>query len=158
MKMRTIAAGLLLAAATAACQLSASAPTLAPTFPPTLQVSSPTYILPASSTPAATNTAIPTATPRVSGGTTCYPRSDWQSYLVQSGDTLNVIAQRAGTTATALALANCLTNADLIQVGQVLRVPTLPPTATRTVAPPTWTPQVIIVTATPTSTVLPPGV
>lgn len=148
---------LLLAAVTIACQLSAASPTATP--PPTLQLPSPTLIVPATSTPAVTATLVPpTPTPRVSGGTTCFPRRDWQVYIVQAGDTLNLIGQRVGTTATALALANCLTNADLIQAGQVLRVPMLPPPPVTTLPPipTTATPQIIIVTATPTSTVLPP--
>lgn len=155
MKLRPVAAGVLLAAVTTACQLSAGVPTAQPTATPIMQQPSPTFIMPATSTLPVTSTAVsPTSTQRP-GGTTCFPRSDWQVYLVQPGDTLNLIAQRAGTTATALALANCLTNANFIQVGQALRVPIQPPTVTRTPSP---TPQVIIVTATPTSTVLPPVV
>lgn len=157
MRIRLLVAGLLLAAASIACQFSAASPTATP--PPTLQLPSPTFIIPASSTPAVTATPVPpTPTPRVSGGTVCYPRMDWQVYIVQPGDTLNLIGQRVGTTVTALALANCLTNANLIQAGQVLRVPMLPPPPVTTLPPipTTATPQIIIVTATPTATVIPP--
>ncbi len=56
--------------------------------------------------------------------TICTPRTDWvYTYRVISGDTLSNIATRAGSTAAALASGNCLTNADVISVGQVLRVP-----------------------------------
>jgi LysM domain-containing protein len=44
------------------------------------------------------------------------------TYIVQSGDTLNLIAQRFGTTAQAIRDANGLTS-DIIQVGQVLIIP-----------------------------------
>ncbi|MBZ0315825.1 MAG: LysM peptidoglycan-binding domain-containing protein [Anaerolineae bacterium] len=46
-----------------------------------------------------------------------------QSYTVQSGDTLNVIAARFGTTAQAIMSLNGLTNPDILEVGQVLRIP-----------------------------------
>ncbi|WNG21544.1 LysM peptidoglycan-binding domain-containing protein [Cystobacter fuscus] len=45
------------------------------------------------------------------------------SYTVRSGDTLSGIAQRYGTTVSALAQANGISNPNLIQVGQKLRVP-----------------------------------
>ncbi|OJH36419.1 LysM peptidoglycan-binding domain-containing protein [Cystobacter ferrugineus] len=45
------------------------------------------------------------------------------SYTVRSGDTLSGIAQRYGTTVSALAQANGIRNPNLIQVGQKLRVP-----------------------------------
>ena len=46
-----------------------------------------------------------------------------QVYVVQSGDTLDSIARRFGTTANALMSANDLTNPNLIYVGQRLNVP-----------------------------------
>lgn len=44
-------------------------------------------------------------------------------YTVAAGDTLNAIARRFGTSATALATANGVANPDAIAVGQVLTVP-----------------------------------
>jgi hypothetical protein len=55
---------------------------------------------------------------------------------VVQGDTLGRLAERAGTTAQQLASANCLSNANVIAVGQPLRVPRQPNTA----IPPTATP------------------
>lgn len=69
---------------------------------------------------APTATASPTNTPVA----VCTPRTDWQfTYTVVAGDTLFSIAQRAGTTVDVLAAGNCLTNANAINAGQVLRVP-----------------------------------
>jgi LysM repeat protein len=45
------------------------------------------------------------------------------SVTVASGDTLNKIAQRCGTSVKALKLANQLTNVNVITVGQVLLMP-----------------------------------
>jgi LysM domain len=53
----------------------------------------------------------------------CNLRSDWGTYIVVRGDTLYRIAQRFHTTISALAQGNCLSNANLIFVGQRLRVP-----------------------------------
>ena len=44
------------------------------------------------------------------------------SYVVQSGDTLNLIATRFGTTVDAIRQANGLSS-DVINVGQVLTIP-----------------------------------
>lgn len=125
--------------ATMACSFSPRLPAQ-PTTTPIVSVASPTFIVPPSSTPLVTNTPTPLATSTRSsnsGGTTpCFVRTDWQIYIVQAGDTVSNIAARVGTNATALALANCLTNANSIIVGQALRVPVLPPpTATRTPVP-----------------------
>ncbi|MBN8591533.1 MAG: LysM peptidoglycan-binding domain-containing protein [Anaerolineae bacterium] len=56
-------------------------------------------------------------------GAQCTPRYDWPTYTVQPGDTLYRIALRYGTDSTTLAVANCLTDINRIEVGQVLRVP-----------------------------------
>lgn len=48
---------------------------------------------------------------------------------MQSGDTLSSIALRANSTTETLRLANCLTSADVIYVGQQLRVPQAPAAA-----------------------------
>jgi LysM repeat protein len=44
-------------------------------------------------------------------------------YTVQAGDTLFALALRFGVTQVALAQANSLSNADLLQIGQVLLIP-----------------------------------
>ena len=46
-----------------------------------------------------------------------------KTYTVKSGDTLWGIAAKLGVSATALAQLNGITNANLIKVGQVLKVP-----------------------------------
>jgi LysM repeat protein len=83
---------------------------------------------------------VPTAVPPTSAPT-CTPRTDWPLYKVMAGDTLGRIAVRAGTSTAELIQANCLTNANLISVGQSLRVPRqpTPPTA----IPPTLTPTTV---------------
>jgi LysM repeat protein len=63
--------------------------------------------------------APPSPTP---AGPTLTPAPTPVTYVVQSGDTLNLIAQRFGTTAQAIRDANGLTS-DIIQVGQVLIIP-----------------------------------
>lgn len=75
---------------------------------------------PSGSTPAAAVTE-PTAVPPAqteTGG------ADFVWYTVQSGDTLNSIAQRYSTTWSAIATANDLTNPSQIYVGQKLKIPT----------------------------------
>lgn len=60
----------------------------------------------------------PTSTPG------CEPREDWKlTYTVQFDDTLSSIATIYGTWVDELAEANCITDKNLIVVGQVLRVP-----------------------------------
>jgi len=74
-------------------------------------------------------------------GGQCLIRSDWFIYVVRSGDTLNRIASRTGSTTPQLAYANCIANADLVFVGQQLRVPNQPViTVTATTRPPTQRP------------------
>lgn len=53
----------------------------------------------------------------------CAPRTDWATYRVNYSDTLFKIATRFHTTVAALASANCITNINLIYLGQLLRVP-----------------------------------
>lgn len=62
----------------------------------------------------------------VTYGGPCVIRTDWQTYVVQPGDTLFRIANRVGSTVNDLALANCLDNTNAIFAGQQLRVPRLP--------------------------------
>ena len=58
---------------------------------------------------------------RESGG--CTPPSGATTYTVQRGDTLSEIAERFGTTVSALVLANGIADRDLIYPGQVLTIP-----------------------------------
>jgi len=51
------------------------------------------------------------------------PPAPGRTYVVQPGDTLNVIAVRFNTTVEALLVANNLSNANMIYVGQVLALP-----------------------------------
>jgi hypothetical protein len=90
----------------------------------------------------------PTAIPTV-----CVPRADWvYTYTVQPGDTLFSIAQRFGLSLAQLQTANCIVNANVIAVGQVLRVPFPLPIATNTPIPaPTNTSRPLL----PTSTTIP---
>lgn len=57
----------------------------------------------------------------------CLVRTDWPTYVVQPGDTIYSIAQSIGVDMATLILGNCLTNPNVIAVGQILYVPTLPP-------------------------------
>ena len=83
--------------------------TAAPSQEPALSSAepSPSALTTPSSSPAPTPTPAPT------------PRT----YVVQSGDTLNEIAQRFGTTAAAIAAANGFNVNDTIDPGQVLIIP-----------------------------------
>ncbi|HLY28614.1 MAG TPA: LysM peptidoglycan-binding domain-containing protein, partial [Aggregatilineales bacterium] len=100
-----------------------------PTFEP------PTATMPPSLTPSITPTAtidlsinIPgligfqTPTSVVPEG--CQPRKDWKlTYTVQRGDALARIADVYNTSVNALIQGNCLSNGNVIVVGQVLKVP-----------------------------------
>jgi LysM repeat protein len=68
----------------------------------------------------ASPTASPTATPEPTPAPTPTPAP--VTYIVQSGDTLNAIAARFGTTVQAIMDANGLTS-DEILIGQVLIIP-----------------------------------
>jgi uncharacterized lipoprotein YbaY/LysM repeat protein len=57
----------------------------------------------------------------------CRVRTDWPVYVVQRGDSLFTIAQEFGTTVAELTYANCLTNPNVVYVGQTLYVPPAPP-------------------------------
>jgi LysM repeat protein len=73
--------------------------------------------LPASSAPAAS-----ASTPVASAPAVETPAPSQQTYIVQQGDTLNLIAQRFGTTVAAIQAANNLTGTE-INVGQELIIP-----------------------------------
>ena len=63
-------------------------------------------------------TATPTGTPG------CEVRKDWKlTYTVQPNDALARIAQRYGTYVSDLAAGNCISDPNVLSVGQVLHVP-----------------------------------
>lgn len=68
-------------------------------------------------------TVPPTAVPPTGVPPTATPPPQVSTYTVQPGDTLARIASRFGTTVTALAQLNGITNPNLIYVGQQLRIP-----------------------------------
>ena len=51
------------------------------------------------------------------------PSPDYITYVIQPGDTLSGIAQRYGTTVSALSSLNGISNPDLIYAGNTIRVP-----------------------------------
>ncbi len=70
-----------------------------------------------------TSSTIP-APPSPSADASCVPRPDWTAtYTVQRGDTLVTISQRFGLTIEQLQDGNCITNPNILQAGQMLRVP-----------------------------------
>jgi LysM repeat protein len=83
------------------------------TLPTNTPLIAPTVFVP-------TRTPIPTSV----NSTACVPNTTWAfTYAVVRGDTLSNIARRANVTLNQLAQANCLQNVNIINVGQVLRVP-----------------------------------
>lgn len=85
-------------------------------------------MLPSSTAAPSTKTAAPspsTAPTSSSQAANCNPRSDWEIYIIQAGDTLSQIALDSGASVTELLQANCLENARDIMVGQKLYVPRL---------------------------------
>jgi LysM repeat protein len=121
--------------------LNAIVPTVTPLPSPTNTLLPPPTFEPPTATPTASpvpsltptpttniNISIPglrgaeTPTPTSTPG--CEPRADWKlTYTVQFDDTLSAIADRYGTWVDELADGNCITDKNLIVVGQVLRVP-----------------------------------
>jgi LysM repeat protein len=83
-----------------------------PTVTPTPVKPTPTPS--ASATPTPKPTASPTPSASASSGKT---------YKVKSGDTLTGIASRFGTTSKILMDLNSITNANLIKIGQILKLP-----------------------------------
>jgi LysM repeat protein len=71
-----------------------------------------------SAVPTPAPTPVPTAVP-----TPVPTPPPVQTYVVQQGDTLSVIANRFGTTVQALIDANNLPSADDIVIGQTLVIP-----------------------------------
>ena len=75
-------------------------------------------------------------------------------YTVKKGDTLGAIAKRYKTTVSTLVKLNSIKNANLIRVGQVLRVPsdtTVKPPVLPPVPPPVTKPPVVTPPTTPNS-------
>ena len=129
-----------------------SVPTLSPTpEPPTvLPTEVPTEVPTetASPSPEPTPSATPRATSRpriyasptsqsayVAPRVTCYKRTTWPVYWIQSKDTLYSIALKTRSSAEQLMLANCLPS-TVIRAGDPLYVPYLPATPTAPVAAP----------------------
>jgi LysM repeat protein len=120
MRFRVWLPVILLVAAALACNLSTTGTekTPNPTPLPTSVIFYPTAtFLP-------TATLIPTAT---EFGAPCVPRTDWPTVVVVQGDTLYGIALRVNSTVDDLVQANCLADANTIEVGQRLYVPNAPP-------------------------------
>jgi LysM repeat protein len=92
----------------------------APEVTPT-PTASPTASPIASPTP----TVSPSPKPSVSASPkpSVSPSAIAKTYVVVSGDTISRIAAKFGVTSTALMLANKITNANLIKIGQVLVIP-----------------------------------
>lgn len=65
----------------------------------------------------------PPTTAPASTTTTTAPPAASTTYVVQSGDTLSVIAERFGITTDALSQANGITDVNSIQPGQELIIP-----------------------------------
>ena len=78
------------------------------------------------STSPADGSVVTNDTIRVTFASSCSVRNEWPVYVVQRGDTLFSIAQRTGSTVGELTVANCLSNPNIVTVGQRLHVPRLP--------------------------------
>ena len=50
-------------------------------------------------------------------------KADFRTYTIQYGDTLSAIARKYNTTVDAIMKLNQITNANLLKVGQVLKIP-----------------------------------
>jgi len=118
---RSLIALLSLGLATMACTL-ASAPSTATPNPTPLPILLPsaTVSIPTAA-PAPTNTNLP-ATPK------CTPSTAGVAYRIQAGDSLSLLAARTKTTVDQLVASNCLANANVISVGQLIYLPRTPAT------------------------------
>ncbi|MEZ4671081.1 MAG: LysM peptidoglycan-binding domain-containing protein [Anaerolineae bacterium] len=100
-----------------------------PTFEPPTQTPPPTSVPTSTTIPTlALDVSVPglrgaeTPTPSTTPG--CVPRKDWKlTYTVQRDDALAKIADKYGTYVQELVNANCLTDPNVIVIGQVLKVP-----------------------------------
>ncbi len=115
---------------TATLTVTATA-SLTPTVSPTPSTT-PTLTVTATASPTLTPTpsATPSATPApiTTAAALCVPiqPAGWVRYTVRPGDTLSGLAAAVGTTVAELMVVNCITDARLVFVGQVLFVPRLP--------------------------------
>lgn len=84
----------------------------------------------------------PTATSQPVYPSNCSRPYGWDLYYVQSGDTLYKIAGKTGAEVEQLQAANCITDINLIEIGQELWVPSVtgmfPPTAIPPVTDPVF--------------------
>jgi LysM repeat protein len=129
-------------------QLSPGSTILVPVQPASPTVPPPTF----------TPTLRPTRTAQA-----CGVPPGWVQYRVRSGDTLFGLSVRLGVPQAAIQNANCsLQGRTRLLAGEILWVPfvplapTLPPTWTRTLPPPTFTASPLPPTAAPTRTSPPP--
>jgi LysM repeat protein len=100
----------------------AAAPAPVVTPAPTRPTPTPTVAPTPTPTPTPSATPRPTATPTPTPSpTSSAPAS--KTYTVKSGDTLTGIASRFGTTSRILMDLNSITNANLIKIGQILKLP-----------------------------------
>lgn len=72
---------------------------------------------------AISNVNVGSVSPANTGTVICNKQTTWDTYTIVAGDTMFNIAQRGNTTLDILVSANCLVDASLISVGQVLYVP-----------------------------------
>lgn len=56
----------------------------------------------------------------------CTTPAGWQPYTIVAGDTLGALADSINSSVTILQSANCVTNTEVIYVGQVIYLPVLP--------------------------------
>lgn len=112
-----------------ATSTSTASPTTSPTptsrpasATPRTVSSTPGQRILATAPPNALSTVAP---PSPTSVVTCLPQhpDDWIEYSIQSGDTLSNLAQRSGITLERLLRVNCITNADIIRVGQRIYLP-----------------------------------
>jgi putative chitinase len=73
--------------------------------------------------PSTAPTSSPSTAPAPSGTPASTSAPNGQTYTVQPGDTLSLIAAKFGTTVKAIAAANNIADPRIIHVGQVLIIP-----------------------------------
>jgi LysM repeat protein len=114
---------------------------------------SPSATGPTSAVPAVTLT--PSATLPPVQPTSCPTPAGWVPYVIQSGDTLEGLADRVGLTAAEIRKANCLSGITLIP-NAILHLPVAGATLTASPVPPTMLPT-LVPTLPPTVTPVPCG-
>jgi LysM repeat protein len=100
--------------------------TLAPTLtqtPTQIEVAQVETLAIAIPTRQVTLTLASTVTPMPTQEAACVPRSDWDIYIIDVGDTFFSIAQAADVSMEELQVGNCIENTGLIYAGQPMRVP-----------------------------------